>query len=504
MEGLPVRKAIFFALGSLEFAIAAILLGFGWCLPGRAEVEQSFSSMTRATRRTGDQVEFIREQVHDLRRPELKELAYRLQEQTRSVARTLQRQKIDYKTVETVSDSLGQVAGGLDSFAETLNPKTLARFGDGLGETASFLEEKVVPSASKAADDLEASLGAMRKDSEQLALLLRSASPDLKAAQEIHDGLARFSEGLARMNVALKMEHLGAMKEGFRGLETSLTSGADQVEDLSSYTYPVVTFNGLKPVVEQRKFWPRGDDIAQGMRKAAIGVKGAGKELDRLTEELPRLRETLDESRKVAEKTREAMAAALKQRDQVEPLLRQVPEQAARLAEQLPRLGEDLAQMLRDTGKLKEVATSLRQAQQGIDAAVQRWPQLRAGLSRSSDLLKATQKQLDQALENRQEYESALRQTIFLAKTFAIVLPEFTDQIDRQLAQHEQSLGDLSQSIHEVGESMPVYGRTAIRLVQTARLLLWLLAPIFALHGLYLVWTARRMRRIKAAWHPVL
>lgn len=499
-----MRRMVFFSLGLLEFAIAVVLLWFGWSLPGRPEVEQSFTSVERATRRTGDQVDFIRAQVHDLRRPELKELAARLQEQTRLVARTLRKQKIDYTTVATVSDSLGQVAEGLDNTAQTLNPDSVAKVGEGLGQTAEFLEERVIPAASKTADDLDASLAGLRKDAKQLAALLRSTTPNLAAAQEIHDGLARFSEGLARMNVALKLDNMTAMRDGFKGLESSLTSGAEQVEELSGYTYPVVTFSGLRPEIEQRKFWAKGDDIASGMRKAAVGVKGASKELDRLAAELPKLRETLDESRRVAEKTREAMASALKQRDQVEPLLKQVPEQAARMAEELPRLGADLTRVLRDTDKLKDVAIALKQAQKSIDMAVERWPQLRTTMGRSAVVLRATQSQLNQALENRQEYEAAMRQTIILAETFAILLPDFTEQIDRQLAENEYALKDLGRSIHEVSASVPVYERTAVRLVETARVLLWLLGPIFALHGLYLVWLGRPRRKRRVAWHPML
>jgi uncharacterized phage infection (PIP) family protein YhgE len=498
-----VRKVVFTSLGLLEIGIAATLIAFGFSLPSQVEVSRGFQSIERATQRTGDQVELIRDQVHDLRRPELKELTDRLHEQTRIVARTLRKQKVDYKTVETVSDALGQVSTGLNGLAETLEPGNIAQFGDGLGQTAKFLDERVIPTANKAADDLESSLSSMRSDGKQLAQLLRSAAPDLKALQEVHDGLARFSDGLVRMNRAMKMEHLTAMKEGFEGLEVSLTTGAEQVEDLSSYTYPVVTFNGLRPEVEQRKFWPKGDDIASGMRKAALGVKGAGKELDRLSAELPKMRETLDESRKVAEKAREAMATALKQRDQIEPLLKQVPEQAAALAEHLPRLGSDLAKVLRETEKLKQVATSLRDAQKSIDMAVERWPQTRLMLTRSATLLQATQKQLNQALENRQEFESAMRQTILLAETFAILLPEFTNQIDRQLAQHEQALGDLSHSVHEISASVPAYRNTASSLVQTGRLLLWLLGPVFALHGVYLAWTALQRRRVSESWHTV-
>jgi uncharacterized phage infection (PIP) family protein YhgE len=494
LEGLSVQKVIFASLGLLELAIAAVLIGFGCSLPDQAEIRQSFHSVEQATQRTGDQVELIREQVHDLRRPELKELTDRLQDQTRIVARTLRKQKVDYKTVEAVGDALGQVSEGLNNLADTLDPGNVARFGDGLGQTASFLDERVVPTAKKAADDLEGALASMRTDGKQLAQLLRSAAPNLKAVQEIHDGLARFSDGLARMNGAMKMEHLTAMKEGFQGLESSLSTGAEQVEELSSFTYPVVAFNGLRPEIEQRKFWPKGDDIALGMRKAASGVKAAGKELDRMSAELPKLRDTLDESRKVAEKAREAMAVALKQRDQVEPLLKQVPEQAALLAEQLPRLGMDLAKVLRETEKLSSVAGSLRDAQKSIDVAMNRWPQLRSMLTHSATLLQAMRKQLDQALDNRQDFESAMRQTILLAETFAILLPEFTGQLDRQLAQHERALGDLGRSIHDVTAAVPVYSQTAVRLIQTARLLLWLLGPIFALHGLHLAWTTMRRR----------
>src|SRR5207244_752909 len=135
---------------------------------------------------------------------------------------------------------------------------------------------------------------------------------------------------------------------------------------LAGYSYPVVKIDRLKPVVEQRPFWPEGEKIAEGMMKAAAGAKEAGKELDDLAGELPRLRASLDESRKGVDKTREALATALKQQDKVEPLLKDIPAHTARLAEELPTLGGDLSRLLRDTGRLKEVAVSLRQAQKGI------------------------------------------------------------------------------------------------------------------------------------------
>jgi uncharacterized phage infection (PIP) family protein YhgE len=489
-----MRRAWFVSLGVLEFAVAAVLVCFGWQLPGTADIDESFGRVERVTERTGHQVRLLRDQVHDLRRPELDEVAGRLQTQMRQVARTLRAQNVDFDTVGTMSDSLGDVADGLTTLSDTLDAQSLGKLGEGLGVTADYLD-KVAPAAARAADRLDASTDALRADAAALAGLLRDTPLDLKAAREIHDGLARFSDGLDRMSAALKVQKFDSMRDGVRGLEDALNRGAGQVERLSGYTYPVITFNGLKPVVEQKPFWPEGEKIAEGLHKAAEGVSAAGKEMDGLAAELPKLRESLDESRKVADRSREALAAALKQQDKVEPLLKNVPEQAARLADELPKLGADLSRVLRDTEKLKDLAESLRQAQKGVEGAVTRWPELRKTLSRSATLLKSAQQQLHNVVEHRRDYEQAVGDTIALTEEFADRLPQFTHTLDGQLREQEQSFDQLGQSIDEVGAALPVYARTASRLAQATRLLLWLVAAVVGLHGAYLIMSGGLGRR---------
>ena len=486
-----MRKAVFVVLGLLEFAVAAVLVVLGNDVPRGAEVNDTFGKAERVTRNTGAQVRLVRRHIHELRRPELQDVTAKLQTETRTVTGTLRRQRIDFEAVTATRDALGNVATGLDGLAATLDPDTLGKLGEGLGTTASFLDEKVAPGAAEAAKGLEESTKTLRSDAERLGRLLREAPPDLKAAREIHDGLASFSKGLEQMSASLQVQRLDTIREGFQGLENSLTTGAGQVERLARYSYPVVTMNGLKPHVEQRPFWPEGGTIAEGMRKAAEGVKEASKEAERVAADLPKLRASLDASRKVADKTREALALALKQQDQVEPLLRNVPEHTAKLAEDLPKLGAALAQVLRDTERLKEVAGSLRQAQKGLDNAVAKWPELNRTLAQSAALLRALQQLLDQVLKNRQEYEAALQQTVVLADAFTEMLPWFTDNLDRQLAQQEAALGDLGQSLDEMGDALPVYAATTSRTLEAARLLLWLVAAIVFLHGAYLVLSVR-------------
>jgi len=293
------------------------------------------------------------------------------------------------------------------------------------------------------------------------------------------------------MKNTLKPDNIETMREGFKGLETSLNTGADQVERLTGLNYPVVTFSGLRAHVEHRPFWPEGETIAEGMRKAAKGAAAAVKEMDSLAEDLPRLRDGIDESRKLVDKTREALGTALKDQQTVEPLLKDVPEHAARLAEELPRLGADLAKILRDTSRLKEVAAMLREAQKAIDTAVARWPDLRKTLARSAVLLRATQQQLNRALENRDMFEVSLEITVLLVRALTTALPALADQLDANLQEQEQSLASLEHSINEVGGSLPEVAGTATTVLSMTRLLMILIAGVFTLHGGFILLGAR-------------
>jgi hypothetical protein len=165
------------------------------------------------------------------------------------------------------------------------------------------------------------------------------------------------------------------------------------------------------------------------------------------------------------------------------------------LAEQLPALGSDLAQLLRGTGKLQDVAVALRQAQQGMKAAKERWPEPQRALTRSAAMLRSTRRQLQTILDNPQQYEAARQQALTLGQALAVMVPLLTDQIHDQLQDQDQALEELGQSIDEVGAMLPAYGYTLSRLVQVGRLLAWLVAAITGLHGFYLLLSARMGRR---------
>jgi methyl-accepting chemotaxis protein len=483
-----MRRVVFLSLGVLEFLVALVLLGFAWQLPGDREVRAHVGRVEKVGNNTTNQLRKIREHVRNLQaqRPQLHDMAVRLQEEMRLVNDSLRHQRLDYATVKTVSDALGDVAHGLDGLADTLDPDGVARVGSGLKAMADYLDEQVAPAAADMAKQLEKGAADLEGDARRLGTLLRSAPVDLKVAREIYESLGRFGDGLDRLDRLLKLQRGEAMREGFKGLEESLTTGAEQVERLAGYTYPSVRFEGLRPVVDQKQFWPEGEKIAEGMRKAAKGSTAAGEELEQLTRDLPKLRDALSESRKVATSTRDALGNALKQQEKVEALLKNVPEHAANLAEQLPRLASALARILRDTGRMKEIAGLLRQTQKGIDAVVSRWPELRKDLGRSAVLLRSTRDQLRYVLDHRTEYEASLQNTLAMSKAVSGTLPLLTEQLAGDLEEQDQSLTNLVDSVDEVTAAMPGTGQTVSHLLHITCILLVLLAAVFALHGLSL------------------
>ena len=481
------RILIGFAAG-LEAVAAVVLLVFAWQLPGAAEVEDTVGRVEAVARKAGSQVRGLSRQVGTVRKrqPELASLARRLDRQMRRVNVEFESRSLEADGLVTVTDALGQVAEGLDGVSQTLTPAGVAEMSKGLSGTADYLENKILPAADKAATALDKASAGLTADAGKLRTAFDKTPLELKSLAAMVESLKRFEDGIGQMAKLTKLESFETMREGFRGLETSLDSGAEQVERLSKYTYPKVEIKGLRLEVEEKDFWPDGKKIATGMRKGAKGCEAAGKEMDTIGKELPKLRKSLEQSHLVVKTTRQALEGALEQQDKIEPLLKRLPQHLALLAEELPKLTTELAKVLRETSRLKEVAQALRLAEKSMTRASANWPQLRQSLEKSAALLRKTRKQMQSALAHREEYEETLAQTVELTTTFAKTLPVLLDEVDAGLEQQQGTLDELGDSIDGVNESLPVMAQSATRLLMTTRCLLGLFAAALALHAVIL------------------
>jgi ABC-type transporter Mla subunit MlaD len=486
-----MRRTVFLSVGLLEFMIAFALIYLACQIPASEEIQRSFGKVERVTQRASGQIRLLQRQVGLLRRPGLKELARRLKAQAREFAGLIKTQTLDEDSIRALRNSLGEVGNGLDGVASALNPSGFKQIGAGLEETASFLDEKVIPAARRVADRLDASCKVLRADARNFGKIVRALPLDMKNIKAVHDSLGEFSGGLGKMNGMFRPRRVRAIQEGFRGMESSLSLGAGQVERLSNYTYPVLTFDGLRPEIDYRQFWPEGERIGGGMRKAAKGVRAAGKEMEDLFKQLPGFRKAIRASRDLVEKSQETLAVALKHRAQLEPLLKEMPDHAQRLADNLPRVGQDLAQVLRETENLKDMASALRKAKDGINKVARGLPDFRTVFRRSATVLRTMQRQLDRALLDRGDYQKAMHETVVLAEAFAMMLPFLTDQLLVQLAEEEKALGDLEHSIDDVGEMLPAYGELAGRFAEIGRFVAWIIAAGIAVHAMYLILSVR-------------
>lgn len=482
-----MRRVFLMTLGALEAAVAAALVVVCLKLPTRQEVSANFARVEKVTDGSEKQVRVMRHQVADLRQQDLPGKADQLRLHTRTAADTAGHAQIDFQTVEAIARSLADVSKGLNAWADTVDAERMRKVSAGLGQSADFLESGVADPSEKSAAELEVALAGLEKDATRLAALLRQSAPDLKAARTIHDGLGSFDTGLQKLGDLLKPDRVAAMKEGLAGLETSLTSTADQVDKVSGLSYPVVTFNGLKVDVETKPFWPDAEKTAEGLRKATKGVQAANLELEQMHKTLPDLDKALAESRKSVAQTRESLGKALKQQEETEKLMKTVPGQTAALAEALPKMGKLMAKMLRETKKLRDLATGLRAVQGTLDDTLKAWPDVAKSLKTSAVVLDRARAQLDDAAANKAEYEKAMESSSRVARSLADLLPAFTDQLDSRLGQQEASLEQMETGLSEVNQSLPVMEAKTGELILTVKWLLYLVAALVGLHAGYVL-----------------
>jgi tetratricopeptide (TPR) repeat protein len=443
--------------------------------------QETLTHAAAVTRSASRQIHQAQQRQQELADPERKALVARLVEENRRLYLALREEDFDAQSVAQLRDALGSVADSLDAMASLLDEAPARQLGRGLGEAAEYLEKQVT-AAEAAAKRLEETSALLRSDSLRLAELLRQAPLDLEAIAEVHEALGRFSEGTEALEKVLALPQLPAIRNGLQGFHTSLDAGAQQVDTLASYSYPVVYFEGIRPRATQRPFWPSGGKIAGGMHEAAAGVKAADQELATLGAELPKVREALASSRQILDRSRDTLGTVLQYRGLIEPLVKSLPDTAARLAEDLPKLSKQLAATLRETQRLQEVANSLRATQQQLDRSIAAWPETRKTLVKSAEGLRANRDRLDRVLvgHGKRDLGSASLDNLLAQAT-----PAWQEQVEHAAGAEKAELAELGHSLQQAAEAQNVQ---AVAMTQVVSLLRWTLAVVAGVLAVLGVW----------------
>ena len=214
-------------LGVLELIVAAILVGLGFYLPARHEVERGFAHVEQVNAAATQQIDVLRTQVDELRRPELVALLERLEQHAERVPDTLRTRQVDFDTVVALRDALGDVSGGLNELATTFDPQIVERLGTSLGEGAAYLDQHLIPTAGTVADELETTATALEREAELLGKIAQAPAFDLDAAREVYASLGRFKSGLDRSRRMLDPKRLAEIRDGAEGMHQAVSVAAE-------------------------------------------------------------------------------------------------------------------------------------------------------------------------------------------------------------------------------------------------------------------------------------
>ncbi len=491
-----MRRLVLLSVGLLELCVAFVLLAIVQHLPSSAEVRGGMERAGKVGIQASNQLHKLQDQLQAFRgrQPELNRMTTQLEKHLQEVGKHLSNPDVEFESLMVVRDTLADAALGMEGLATALDPKLVGQLSTTLGATATYIEDKIVPTATSAADQLEASSTTLKEDAERVSALLRTVAADPESYRQGLNRLNQLDHGVGWVMERSTLERLNQSKDHLGTLQQRLLGAAREVERLAGQTYPVVSFQGLVPTVVYRPLWPEGKTLAEGLFQAGDMIKSVQQSLGWLAERTESYQVFLTELRSGVRQASRLLQETLHRQEEMSPLFRDLPEHAARFAEDLPRIGRELVRVLRDAGRLKEVAEVLRQTKAGIDHALEGWPDIQKRLRQQAQVLRACRERVNRALENKPEYDSALKQASLLLETTATSLPVFTEQVEHDLAEQVESLSGLEKSITEVTATLPDTAHAANRLIQLTRLLLALLSGIFALHAGFLLYESRALR----------
>jgi len=471
--------------GVAELLIAGALIWLTLRIPGSDSIERGFRKAETLTGQTRDQLGILRDQATILKASPMLADSRQLAANTRSVAVLLETQRIDFESVRAIAQAIDRVRESVDPANAPFSPEKLRQLAVGMSASADFLEKNLADGSARSADQIAVALAGLETSSKTLAGLLQTAAPDLSAVRDVYDGLERFDTGLGQLGELFDVKKIATVREGLGGIETTLRSTAASADRISGFRYPHMQVKGLRPEIEMKPFWAEGDEIAEGLRKAATGSAAATERMVALEKSLPTLLGSLDASRVSIRRTRDALGKTLANRKEIEAAMVSAPKQAAQFAEALPKAGKELVALMRETGRLREVAKTLRAFGSQLDATADRWPEVRRMMEATSGVLAKTRERFDGVLARQKEYQNALLGSVTLAKTFADQLPEFVDRVELGLTQQEASLERMQSAIADVGDELPQARQTALELLMGVRVLAWLIVGLTLLHALH-------------------
>src|SRR5260370_3114696 len=128
-----------------------------------------------------------------------------------------------------------------------------------------------------------------------------------------------------------------------------------------------------------------------------------------------------------------------------------------------------------------DAARLLHSGGRELNRTVERWPEVQNSLRGSAAMLRETQANLKNILDNRPGYEDSFQRSRTALEGMSAAVPMYTVQLGKDMEDQERSLSTLAASIDEVSAVMPEVKAQGAWVLVLTRLLLSLLRPLFLL-----------------------
>ena len=428
-----------------------ILIGIGcflFLLPSKAELDQVANTAGKASENAIEQIELLGSTIDDFQQPNIQTSIDNASLQAKAVADVLKGQSIDLETVQVLHDAFGDLADGLEKTGDFIDPENAIALATSLEITATFLETSVATNALEIAGQVEKVAIAFSNNAARLNQFLETKPFDLKAIEQLRNTLNSYSKAINSIN------QYQLSTADFNAIAKSLEEVSLQVDYYGTF-----------------RILP--GDTKTASRNAAKSLRVIAAKTKLLGKQLPQIRAAVTDSKKTVDAAKLMLDNALKQRDTIEPILSDLPEQFVFLSEEFPKLALNFTSLMRETSKINQAADILRETAMRTRKASEELPKIQASISRGTKLLANSQQQLQHVIENRDKYDVALKQTVVTLEGLSVAIPATKTQIDQRLQEQKRILDGFEVTVRQTDNMISAYHSSLQYTFKLLRLLLF-------------------------------
>jgi DNA repair exonuclease SbcCD ATPase subunit len=431
---------------SLGFISAAVML------PGPTAINEKVDKLVDVASAAEEQIKTMETSLQIVSNSATQGNLKHLVEYAEVLKPALENRNIDFEHLKATSNVIGNMADGLRTFGETLEPEHIDSLASGIGSVAGYLEQ-IEPLSEKLADGLDEQAEVLRKQAIAFAKILDELPLDQRGIEMIEKALASASKASGDVAKKLTPTLIPTIQTTIKNMGAAVTTLRDGLN-----------IGNWFPKVKQ---WQRDLDRVW-------------KDLDRIHDAVGNEKPTLVNIRRSASDFSKMLELLRKSVGSVKPLLTSFPEIIQKSSERLPALANNLSRILRNLEDFQKMALFLRQAEKQLTESTTLFTATQQNIKDTVVILEGLKTRLDSAYANREAIEENYTKMIALTKNTVDGIPVMIENVEFTMDTGITNLTNLRVNISATREALPDFSSVAGFWMVTFRIGLALIGLVFA------------------------